>query len=137
MTIFWTILISLRSLKDVDATRRLFETGNVWPGSRHARLAIVNILSGESEESYRHAHAEAEWIDHYVRTERSDSSSIGRPDRADIAAIPFFLISVGRGNDAARYLNRWYDWYSFEVCELVLGYSNLARSIDAINVTTV
>ena len=38
---------------DDDAMRRLFETRSGWPGARHARLAIVNTLSGSSEEAHR------------------------------------------------------------------------------------
>jgi hypothetical protein len=32
---------------DVDSKRRLFETRTGWPGTRHARLAIANALSGD------------------------------------------------------------------------------------------
>ena len=115
--------------RDVDATRRLFETRTGWPGTRHARLAIANTLSGESEESPRHAYAACEWIEHHMRTPRQDGSSEVGPERADIAAIPFFLVAEGRGEAAARYLNRWRDWYVYEVCELVFAYANLAQSI--------
>ncbi len=115
--------------QDVDATRRLFETRTGWPGTRHARLAITNTLSGESEEAYRHAYADSEWIEHHRRSRRDDGSREPGPEHADIAAIPFFLISQGRGKDAARYLSRWRDWYAYEVCELVFGYANLAQSI--------
>jgi hypothetical protein len=115
--------------QDVDATRRLFETRTSWPGTRHARLTIANTLSGESEEAYRHACADSEWIEHHRRTRRDDGPREPGPDHADIAAIPFFLISQGHGKDAARYLNRWHDWYAYEVCELVFGYADLAQSI--------
>jgi hypothetical protein len=115
--------------QDVDATRRLFETRTGWPGTRHARLAIANTLSGEFEEAYRHAYAGSEWIEHHRRTRRDDGLREPGPEHADIAAIPFFLISQGRGQDAAQYLNRWRDWYAYEVCELVFAYSRLAQSI--------
>ncbi len=117
--------------QDVDAIRRLFEMRMGWPGSRHARLAIANTLSGESEEAYRHAYADSDWIEHHRRTRRDDGPREPGPEHADIAAIPFFLISQGRGEDAAGYLNRWRDWYAYEVCELVFGYANLAQSIRA------
>ena len=58
--------------KDVDATRRLFETRTGWPGSRHARLAIANTLSGEFKEAHRHAVATNEWIQHHRRTYRDN-----------------------------------------------------------------
>ena len=117
--------------RDVDATRRLFETKTGWPGTRHARLAIANTLSGESEESYRHAHSASEWIRHHSRRRRQDDPSEVGPDHADIAATPFFLVAEGREKAAARYLNRWRDWYAYEVCELVFAYANLAQSITA------
>ena len=113
--------------RDVDATRRLFEVRTGWPGTRHARLAIANTLSGEFEEAYRHAYAESEWIEHYRRSRGDNELREPGPDRLDIAAIPFFLISQGRGKNAARYLERWRDWYTYEVCEFVFGYSHLAQ----------
>ena len=118
--------------RDVDATRRLFETRTRWPGTRHARLAIANILLGESEESYRHAYASDEWIEHHRRQRRQVTSPEIGPAHSDIAAIPFFLIATGRGKAAAYYLSRWRDWYAYEVCQLILGYANLAQSITSV-----
>jgi hypothetical protein len=112
--------------KDVDAQRRLFEIRTVWPGTRHARLAIVNILSGDPTEATRHAHANEEWIQHYRRTDRKDFNREPLPDQADIATTSFFLISEGRTEDAAGYLTDWRDWYAFEVSQRVLGYAHLA-----------
>lgn len=112
--------------KDVDARRRLFEIRTAWPGTRHARLAIVNILSGDPTEATRHAHANEEWIQHYRRTKRKDFKREPVPDQADIAATSFFLISEDRTENAARYLKGWRDWYAFEVSQLVLGYAHLA-----------
>lgn len=112
--------------KDIDAQRRLFEIRTAWPGTRHARLAIVNILLGNLEEATRHARANEEWIQHYRRTERKDFDREPVPDQTDIAATSFFLISNGRPEDAASYLKGWRDWYAFEVSQLVLGYTHLA-----------
>ncbi|MBN1271128.1 MAG: ATP-binding protein [Candidatus Aminicenantes bacterium] len=112
--------------EDVDARRRLFEIRTAWPGTRHARLAIVNVLSGDPTEATRHAHANEEWIKHYRRTERNDFEREPIPDQADIAATSFFLISEDRTENAAGYLTGWRDWYAFEVSQLVLGYAHLA-----------
>lgn len=112
--------------EDVDALRRLFEIRTVWPGTRHARLAIVNVLSGDPTEATRHAHANEEWIQHYRRTERKDFDREPVPDQADIAATSFFLISEDRTENAAGYLTGWRDWYAFEVSQRVLGYAHLA-----------
>ena len=112
--------------KDVDARRRLFELRTAWPGTRHARLAVVNVLSGDPAEATRHAYANEEWIQHYRRTERKNFDQEPVPNRADIAASSFFLISEGRAEDAASYLTGWRDWYAFEVSQIVLGYTYLA-----------
>ncbi len=114
---------------DVDSTRRLFEARTGWPGKRHARLAIANTLSGEYEEATRHAVATNEWIDHERRTAGDNRRLTSRPECPDIAAIPFFLISQGRAQDAARFLGTWRDWYAYEVCEYVFDYTRLAQSI--------
>ena len=113
--------------EDVDARRRLFEIRTAWPGTRHARLAIVNSLSGEHEEATRHAYANEEWIQHFRRTDRKAFDSDPKPDRADIAATTFFLLSESRAEDAARYLTGWRDWYAFEVSDHVFGFSHLAQ----------
>lgn len=115
---------------DKDATRRLFETRSGWPGARHARLAIANALAGDSEEAHRHAFAAHEWIEH-ARRKNEDGPREGGPERQDIAAILFFLITNGRVQNAAPYLSRWYDWYAFEVCEHIFDYSRYAQSIGA------
>lgn len=115
--------------EDDDARRRLFEIRTAWPGTRHARLAIVNVLSGDSTEAARHAHANEEWIQHYRRTERKEFNRDPVPDQADNAATSFFLISEDRPEAAASYLKRWRDWYAFEVSQLVLGYVHLASLI--------
>lgn len=115
--------------KDDDARRRLFEIRTAWPGTRHARLAIANALSGDSTEATRHANANEEWIQHYRRTEQKDLNNAPRPDQADIAATSFFLISEDRPEDAAGYLTGWRDWYAFEVSQRVLEYTHLASLI--------
>lgn len=117
--------------KDVDARRRLFEIRTRWPGTRHARLAIAHTLSGEYEEGHRHAHAASEWIEHHLRTDLDNRSHEPGPEHADIASIPFFLISQGDGSKAARYLDRWQSWYTFEVCEFVFTCVQLAQAFRA------
>ena len=119
--------------QDAEAMRRLFETRTEWPGARHARLAVAYTLSGESEESYRHAGVAEEWTQHYIRTYRQDDMREAGPDHADTAAIPLLLLSRGRGEDAGRYVEQWRDWYAYEVCELVFAYADLARSLGSIS----
>jgi hypothetical protein len=119
--------------QDVDATRRLFETRPSWPGTRHARLAIANSLSGESEEAYRHAIAVDEWIDHYRRTDHQNKMDRAHPARQDIAAIPFILICKGRPENAARFLQGWQAWYAYEICEYIFDHFHLATSLQPVS----
>ena len=85
--------------QDVDATRRLFETRTTWPGTRHARLAIANTLSGDAHEAYRHAVSADEWIYHYRQQDREPGMNQTGPERLDIAAIPFCLITQNRARE--------------------------------------
>jgi hypothetical protein len=101
---------------DVDAIRRLFETRPKWPGARHARLAVANVLAGDSDEGYRHAVRANDWIQHYLRQEQRNHDQAS-PDRLDIASIPFFLISQGQSTNAIGFLKIWKDWYAYEVGE--------------------
>ena len=113
--------------EDIDARRRLFEIRTAWPGTRHARLAIANSLSGEHEEASRHAYANEEWIQHFRRNDRKEFHGDFKPDRSDIAATTFFLLSESRAEDAVRYLTSWRDWFAFEVSDHVFGFCQLAR----------
>lgn len=104
---------------DVDATRRLFETRTRWPGTRHARLTIANVLSGDLNNAARHAVSSDEWIQHYRRQNDDYHREKGGPERLDITSIPLYLVSQDRGSDAARFLKGWKDWYAYEVAEHV------------------
>jgi 3-hydroxymyristoyl/3-hydroxydecanoyl-(acyl carrier protein) dehydratase len=124
------------SSQDVDATRRLFETRTAWPGTRHARLAIANLLSGELNDAYRHFVSAAEWIFHYRRQDEESRREKGGPERLDIAVIPLCLIAQDRASDATSFLRSWKDWYAYEVCEhlfALLDQSQSAGSIPGIN----
>ncbi|WP_082085219.1 NACHT domain-containing protein [Magnetospira sp. QH-2] len=115
--------------KDIDATRRLFETRTAWPGMKHARLTIAHALTGDTEQAYRHAVLADEWIDHYRRRDREEHGPReAGPEQKDIAAIPFFRIAAGRSDEAAQYFLSWPDWFTFKVCRYVIECSNLAST---------
>jgi hypothetical protein len=48
---------------DIDAMRRLFKMPARRPETRHARLAIVNLLKGDGGEAARHAKRIVDWSD--------------------------------------------------------------------------
>jgi hypothetical protein len=101
--------------QDVDATRRLFETRTTWPGTRHARLAIANTLSGDHDDAHRHAVSADEWIFHYLQQDREQGRDRAGPERLDIAAIPFFLFTQNRVKNAIDFMRGWKNWYAYEV----------------------
>ena len=117
---------------DIDATRRLFETRTPWPGTRHARVAIGNILSGDLNDAYRHAVSADEWIDHFYRQDDEYRRDKGGPERLDIACIPLCLIAQDRGRDAGLYIQRWKPWYAFEVAEHIFGLLHQAQAMESI-----
>jgi hypothetical protein len=123
--------------KDADAMRRLFETHTTWPGARHARLTIANALAGDSGEAYRHARATSEWLDHHRRNPPKDPLQRVRPERMDIAAIPFFLITEGRSQDALHMLDGWRAWYTYEFSEYVFDYLRLAEKLKRVTARSV
>lgn len=102
---------------DVDATRRLFETRTRWPGTRHARLTIASVLSGDLSDACRHAVNANEWIHHFYRQDDEYSRDRGGPERLDLASIPLCLVAQDRGHDAALFMKGWKDWYAYEVAE--------------------
>lgn len=117
---------------DIDATRRLFETRTRWPGTRHARLAIASVLSGDLSDAYRHAVNADEWIHHFYRQDDEYRRQRGGPERLDIAAIPLCLVAQDRGRDAAQFLKGWKDWYAYEVAEHVFMLLHQARQLETI-----
>lgn len=116
---------------DVDSMRRLFETKSGWPGARHARLAIAYILLGDDEEASRHLIAANEWIKNYRHAGQNTLQDESGPDPANIASIPFGLLSQGRPKDAARYMRGWRDWYAYQVCARLFDYCRLAEEVQS------
>jgi len=115
--------------QDVDATRRLFETRTNWPGTRHARLAIANTLSGDLDDAYRHAVSADEWIFHYRQQDFKHGMDRVGPERLDIAAIPFCLITQNRAEDAIGFMREWNNWYAYEVGEHLFGLLEQAQAV--------
>jgi len=102
---------------DADAVRRLFEARTTWQGTRHARLVIANVLTGDIGEAARHAIRTRAWLNHfYAQDEQSRRRDEG-PDHLDIAAVPFYLAAQGQFGEAAAFMRRWKDWFAFEVAE--------------------
>jgi len=117
---------------DVDATRRLFETRTGWPGTRHARLTIASVLSGDLSDAYRHAVNADEWIRHFYRQDDEYRGERGGPDRLDIASIPLCLVAQDRGRDAARFMKGWKDWYAYEVAERIFKLLYQAERMETV-----
>ena len=115
---------------DADALRRLFETRTTWPGSRHARLAIANNLSGATDDASRHFRNAVEWIRHDLQSSEDDFNR-ARPERLDRAAIPFYLIIQHKPKRAIGFMRHWYDWYGFEIVERVFGLMRYAITRDS------
>ncbi len=106
---------------DVDAMRRLFETRTPWPGTRHARLAIANVLSNDVEEAQRHVVSAVEWINHAWRQDHQTRQERHGPEILDLASVPLCMIVQGRSRDAARALHTLTDWAAFDVAQAVFS----------------
>jgi hypothetical protein len=121
---------------DVDATRRLFETRTRWRGTRHARLTIASVLSGDLSDACRHAVNADEWIRHFYRQvyRQDDEYRPERdgPERLDIASIPLCLVAQNQGHDAARFMKGWKDWYAYEVAEHVFTLLRQAEGMETV-----
>jgi len=105
---------------DVESLRRIFEVRTTWPGTRHARLAIANALSGDIADAYRHALRVEEWRSHYYEQNEDYRRESGRPTALDMASIPFCRLAKGDVLGAARDVSGWrYDGFAFEVAKHV------------------
>lgn len=115
--------------QDADSLRRLFETRTKWPGARHARLAIANILSGELDDAARHFRNAREWIRHDLQSDNDDYRS-PRPERIDRAAILLYLTLQGEPKYALGFMRYFYEWYGFEVYDELFSLLRYAISCD-------
>ena len=120
--------------QDTDATRRLFETRTEWQGTRHARLAIANTLSGDADEASRHAIITQDWLNHFYGQEQKDRVGRASPEHLDIAAIPFVLISQQNYENAANFMKGWKNWYAYEVIVYIIRLVKQAK-LASINIT--
>ncbi|MEM6484646.1 MAG: ATP-binding protein [Pseudomonadota bacterium] len=116
------------SVGDPDAMRRLVEARTEWPGKRHARLSIANLLSDDHPECARHAFLAEEWIVHFRENYLRERASDSGPERLDVASVILYLIGSGRSNDAADYFRSWKDWYGFELCQNVFPVAEFLES---------
>ena len=103
--------------QDADALRRLFETRAEWAGSRHARLTIASVLSGDLDEASRHYTNAVNWIRHDLDSVSDNNYDRPRPEHVDRAAVPFFCVVQGISPQAIGFMRMWYPWYAFEISE--------------------
>jgi len=115
--------------KDIDSFRRLFEARTTWGGARHSRLAIANTLLGDFHEATRNIQNAREWVRHYVENDRQRKEEddyyhkeVARPDKIDIAAIPFGEIVQGNVDRAISFISIWKDWYAYEFGEYLFSF---------------
>ncbi|MCJ8321130.1 MAG: NACHT domain-containing protein [Colwellia sp.] len=117
--------------QDTDATRRLFEIRTSWQGTRHARLAIAHILSGDSSEAHRHALTANEWISHFSRQDQKYKRGHGGQKRIDVAAIPLCILSQGKAKAAIGWMRQWKSWYAYEVSEYLFSFIYQSRLLSS------
>ena len=104
--------------KDVDALRRLFEARTSWAGSRHARLTIASVLSGDMDDASHYFTSALNWMRHNIESVADNGYDQPSPEHIDRAAIPFFRIAEGKHGQAIRFMRMWYPWFAFEICEV-------------------
>lgn len=117
--------------QDTDALRRLFETRTNWPGSRHARLAIANVLTANLDDASRYFANALEWTRHDIESASDDEyKEQPRPELIDRAAIPFFRLAQGQPRQAIGFMRGWQPWYAFEISEELFELSRQAVRRD-------
>ena len=125
--------------READALRRLYETRTSWPGSRHARLTIASVLSGDLDDASRHFTNAFDWIRHDYESARNNDNRRQRPEQIDHAAIPLFHVAQGKQRQATGFMRIWYPWYAFEIsgqffelcCQAIRRDPELRPQLDA------
>ena len=126
--------------QDADALRRLFETRTGWPGSRHARLTIANVLAGDADDASRCFTSAVNWIRHDVDSADEKRYNRPRPEHMDRAAIALFFVVQGQAKRALRFMRMWRPWYAFEISDelftlvdqVIRRQPRLRRRLDAL-----
>ena len=90
--------------QDSDALRRLFETRTRWPGARHARLTIANVLSDDLDSASRHFRHAVNWTRHHNEIVNDKKFDRARPEHIDRAAIPLFHVVKGHPKRAIAFM---------------------------------
>ena len=103
--------------RDADALRRLFETRTGWPGSRHARLTIANVLAGDADDASRCFASAFNWMRHDFDSADEKRYNRPRPEHMDRAAIGLFFVVQGQQEHAVRFMRMWRPWYAFEISD--------------------
>lgn len=112
---------------DVDAMRRLLEARTGWPGSRHARLTIANVLSGDLDTAARNYANTVTWLRHDLENTQEDDLLRPGPEPIDHAAPPFYWIAQGTPERAAKLLGDWPPWYGYQVSEKLFSLMEQAK----------
>ena len=107
--------------QDSDALRRLFETRTRWPGARHARLTIANVLSNDLDSASRHFTHAVNWTRHDNEIVNDKKGDRARPEHIDRAAIPLYHIVKGQPTRAIDFMRMWYPWYCYDIGESFFG----------------
>ena len=116
--------------QDADSLRRLFEARTSWAGSRHARLTIASVLSGDLDDASRYFTNALNWTRHNFESVGDNEYGRPRPEHIDLAAIPFFRVAEGKHREAISFMRIWYPWYSFEISEVFCELSRQAIQRD-------
>ena len=114
------------NVQDVDALQRLFEARTSWAGSRHARLTIASVLSGDMDDASRYFTNALNWMRHDVESVGDNEHDRPRPEHIDRAAIPFFRVAEGKHRKAIDFLQIWHPWYAFEISKAFFELSRQA-----------
>lgn len=121
-------------LNDSDAIRRIYEARTEWPGRRLACLGIIHTLKGELEEAHQYVDSLREWVDYYLRMNEKNRFELKtRMNAKDCVAVPLFNLADKNPKEAARYFQRWKDWYSFEIAKQLYRYIPLAIEMKIIS----
>lgn len=118
------------NFQDADALRRLFEARTKWPGARHARLTIANLLSGFPDEAARHYRNTRDWVRHDLQDDEHEYDS-PRPQRVDHAAVMLYTVLQGYPKTARQFIRCWQEWYGFEICKVFHSLAHQAICHDS------
>ncbi|MBI1198302.1 MAG: hypothetical protein GC203_10610 [Phenylobacterium sp.] len=116
---------------DPEALRRMYEDRGSWGGSRHAALAVIEMLRGNSAEAMRQASRSFEWNNWRARLPQDNDYDFPPFLPFDISGPAWVAVRHGRLGRIGRWFLKWSPGFAFAASCDVVGFLETHARLSA------